>query len=159
MDAGDTIAFLKEREERLGAPIRFRTYTPWFAKLGGERRDWGVFLYTDGRTMVYEDFEREPMILGIPIPGAKKKKEKYVKLEASFPVSSIVSIERISRRDAEKSLETGHDASKPASGLARALRKLVTKIVLDDGSIYFIETMDHRKFANMINDFQKEMRV
>ena len=93
METGDTIAFLKEREEKLGAPLRYRTYSPWFGKVGGERRDYGVFLCTDGRTVLYEDFERNPMIMGIPLPV--KNKEKYVKMEHSFPVSSIVSIERV----------------------------------------------------------------
>ena len=93
MDTEDTMAFLKEREAKLGAPMKFRTYCTWFAKLGGERRDYGVFLYTDGRTMVYEDFERDPMILGIPIN--RKRKEKYVKMEESFPVDSITDVQRV----------------------------------------------------------------
>ena len=157
MDTGDTIAFLKEREEKLGAPIRFKTYTPWFAKLGGERRDWGVFLYTDGKTIIYEDFDREPMILGIPIPG-RKKKEEYVKLEASFPVSAIKAIDRVTRHDAEASLRKEYDVSKSAGIMSKALRKLVTKITLEDGSVYFLETMDHKKFKEMIETFQKEER-
>ena len=155
MNTGDTIAFLKEREEKLGSPIRFRTYAPWFARLGGERRDWGVFMYSDGKTMVYEDFERDPMILGIPIPG-RKNKEKYVKLEASFPVSSIVSIDRVTRKDAEKSLERKRDGSRSAGILSIALRKLVTKITLNDGSIFFMEIMDYSKFVSTIRNFQKE---
>lgn len=155
MDTGDTIAFLKEREEKLGAPIRFRTYTPWFAILGGEKREYGVFLCTDGKTMIYEDFERDPMIFGIPIPGMKKK-EKYVKLEGSFPVSSIASIDRVTRSSAEKSLQKMHDVAKSAGALSMALRKLVTKMTLTDGRIFFMETMDHRKFAEMIRTFQKE---
>ena len=155
MDTGDTIAFLKEREEKLGAPIKFRTYTPWFAKLGGERRDWGVFFYTDGKTMVYEDFDREPMILGIPLPG-RKKKDDYVKLEASFPVKEIISIDRVTRQDAEASLKRNHDVSRNAGWFSKAMRKLVTKVTLSDGSIFFMETMDHKKFKEMIEAFQKE---
>ena len=157
MDTGDTIAFLKEREEKLGSPIRFKTYTPWFAKLGGERRDWGVFLYTDGKTIIYEDFDREPMILGIPLPG-RKKKEEYVKLEASFPVSAIKAIDRVTRHDAEASLRKEYDVSRSAGIMSKALRKLVTKITLEDGSVYFLETMDHKKFKEMIETFQKEER-
>ena len=78
MDTNDTIQFLKEREERLGGRIRYRTYCTWYARLGCEKREYGVFLYTDGRTMAYEDFDREPQILGIPIK--RKSKEKYEKL-------------------------------------------------------------------------------
>ena len=155
MDTGDTIAFIKEREEKLGAPLKFRTYAPWFAKLGGEKRTWGVFLYSDGKTMVYEDFDRDPMILGIPIPG-RKNKEKYIKLEASFPVSSIVSVDRVTRSSAEKSLERGHDVSKTAGAFSKALRKLVSKITLEDGTVFFLEIMDHRKFVSTIMAFQKE---
>ena len=140
MDTGDTIAFIKEREEKLGAPLKFRTY---------------AFLYSDGKTMVYEDFERDPMILGIPIPG-RKNKEKYIKLEASFPVSSIVSVDRVTRSSAEKSLERGHDVSKTAGAFSKALRKLVSKITLEDGTVFFLEIMDHRKFVSTIMAFHKE---
>ncbi len=154
MDTADTVAFLKEREEKLGSPIVYKTYTPWFARLGGERRDWGVFLYTDGKTIIYEDFEREPMILGIPIPG--KKKEKYTKLECSFPVSSVVSIDCVTRTSAEDSLSRGHDVSKAATVFGKAFRKLVTKVTLSDGRILFFETMNHKEFSAMMEKFQKE---
>ena len=58
----DTINFIKEREEKLGAPLLFRTYSTWYGRIGKEEREYGVFLYTDGKTMVYEDFERNPQI-------------------------------------------------------------------------------------------------
>ena len=153
MDSEDTIAFLREREEKLGAPIKFRTYCPWFASPGGERRDYGVFLYTDGRTMIYEDFDREPMILGIPI--RRKHKEKYEKLEASFPVSSVVSVDRVTRAGAERSLELGRDITTAAGMLSIALRKLVTRIVLSDGTVLYMEIVDHRKFEKMIKEWKE----
>ena len=154
MDTEDTMAFLKEREAKLGAPMKFRTYCTWFAKLGGERRDYGVFLYTDGRTMVYEDFERDPMILGIPIN--RKRKEKYVKMEESFPVDSITDVQRVTRRSAEKSLEAKRDISRAPWLFSKAFCKLVTKISTADSGVIFVELMDHKAFVDMIRKFQKE---
>lgn len=156
METGDTIAFLKEREEKLGAPLRYRTYSPWFGTIGGERRDYGVFLCTDGRTILYEDFERNPMIMGIPLPV--KNKEKYVKMEHSFPVSSIVSIERVLRSDAERSVKLGSDFTKAPGLFGKAFRKLVTKVTLQDGSILFFEFMDHNEFVHIIQQFREENR-
>ncbi len=155
MDSADTIAFLKEREEKLGAPIKWRSYAPWFAKLRGEKREYGVFLYTDGKTMVYEDFDREPTILGIPI-GRNRKRDDYVKLEASFPVSAIKSIDRVTKTDAVRSYDKGRDCAANAGILSIALRKLVTKITLSDNTIYYMELMDHKKFVSTIKEFQKE---
>ena len=152
METGDTIAFLKEREEKLGAPLRYRTYSPWFGKVGGERRDYGVFLCTDGRTILYEDFERNPQILGIPI--RTKKKEKYEKLEVSFPASSIREISRVTKRSAEVSLYNGKDLSKQASFIDKALCAVVTKVVLDNGDILFFELMDPKKFEESAERFR-----
>ena len=65
MEINDTAQFIKEREERLGSRIRYRTYCTWYARIGHEKREYGVFLYTDGRTMAYEDFDREKLRRGI----------------------------------------------------------------------------------------------
>lgn len=154
LDSKDTVEFLKEREEKLGNPLLFRTYSTWFAKLGGERRDWGVFLYSDGRTMVYEDFDREPTLLGIPI--RRKNKEKYVKLEASFPVASIKGIDLVTRTAAESSMKMGKDLTKSANAFDRLFRKTVSRITLSDGTVFFMELMDHKEFIKLIKDFQKE---
>ena len=150
----DTIAFIKEREEKLGAPLRFRTYSTWFGRVGGETRQYGVFLYSDGKTMVYEDFERNPSILGFQIPV--KRKEKYVKLERSFPVSDIADISRVTMRSAEKSLAQERDLAFPAGKVTAILRRTVTKVRLSDGSVIFLELMDHKAFIRTIQQFQKE---
>ena len=154
METDDTITFLKEREARLGAPIIYRTYSTWFARLGGEKREYGVFLYTDGQTMVYEDFDRPPMILGIPIH--RKNKEPYVKLEDSFPLASIISIDRVTKNAAERSMVRGHDTASSASLLSKAFRRLVTKVTLSDGSVMFFELMDHKGFLRMVEKARRD---
>ena len=155
-DSKDTIEFLKEREAKLGHPLRFRTYSTWFAKLGGEKREWGVFLYSDGITMVYEDFDREPTVLGIPIK--RKNKEEYIKLEASFPVKDIKDISLVPRTAAEASFKMAKDLSKSAGSFSKLLRRTVSKITLEDGTIYFMELMDHKGFIKLIKEFQKEAK-
>ena len=153
MDTNDTIQFLKEREERLGGRIRYRTYCTWYARLGCEKREYGVFLYTDGRTMAYEDFDREPQILGIPIK--RKSKEKYEKLLVSFPVEAIAAIDRVTLDSAERSFESCRDVARSAGILAKAFRKLATKVTLADGTIMYFEMMDHKDFVNRIKEFQE----
>ena len=44
----ETMEFIKEREEKLGAPMLWRSYATWYAEKGRERREYGVFVYTDG---------------------------------------------------------------------------------------------------------------
>ena len=154
MDTNDTLQFLKEREEALGGRIRYRTYCTWYARIGHEKREYGVFLYTDGKTMMYEDFDRDPQILGIPIK--RRNKEKYEKLSVSFPVSTISSIDQVRLSDAERSFQAGRDAAGSAGALARALCKLVTKITLDDGTVIFFEMMDHKGFIDKIKEFKEE---
>ena len=155
MEINDTAQFIKDREERLGSRIRYRTYCTWYARIGHEKREYGVFLYTDGRTMAYEDFDREPQILGIPIK--RRNKEKYEKLEVSFPVSSIASIDRTSLKDAEKAFDARRDTAKSAGLFSRLFRKLVTRIMLDDGTVLFFEMMDHKDFLKRIEEFKEEL--
>lgn len=154
MDTEDTTAFLKEKEERLGAKIRFKTYSTWYGEIGGEKREWGVFLYSDGKVFILEDFNREPSILGFKI--TEKKNNDYVKYERTFLVSQIVDILQVTRNSAEKSVTLERDFSKPANLFAKAVQKLVTKVVLDDGSILFFEMMSHKDFMKTVAEFQKE---
>ena len=154
MDTDEAIAFIKEREERIGGKILYRTYSTWYGRIGREKREYGVFLYSDGRSFIYEDFERDPMILGIPIN--RKRKEKYVKMEESFPVDSITDVQRVTRRSAEKSLEAKRDISRAPGLFGKAFCKLVTKISTADSGVIFVELMDHRAFVDMIRKFQKE---
>ena len=63
----ETLNFLKEREEKLGAKIKMRTYALFYLCSDGEKREYGVFLYTDGSTFIFEDFYRPPTFLGIEL--------------------------------------------------------------------------------------------
>ena len=144
----ETIRFIKEREEKLGAPITFRTYSTWYGKVGGELREYGVFLYSDGKTLVYEDFDRNPQILGIPIHA--KNKPEYIKLEYSFPLSDIKGIDQVTRSSAEKAMKTLKDISRSPSALSRFFRRLVTRVILSDGSVLFFELIDHKAFKDMV---------
>ena len=149
----DTINFIKEREEKLGAPLLFRTYSTWYGRIGKEECEYGVFLYTDGKTMVYEDFERNPQIMGIPI--RQKNKPEYVKLEYSFPISDIKSVTQVTRASAEKSMKLMTDKTQEAAAFGKLFRRLVTKVTLNDGSVIFFELMDHKDFVRKINEYRR----
>ena len=129
----ETVRFIKEREEKLGAPITFRTYSTWYGKVGGELREYGVFLYSDGKTLVYEDFDRNPQILG-----------------NSFPLSDIKGIDQVTRSSAEKAVKAMKDISRSPSALSRFFRRLVTRVILSDGSVLFFELIDHKAFKDMV---------
>ncbi len=154
MDSDDAIGFIREREERIGGKILYRTYCTWYGRVGMEKREYGVFLYSDGKTVIYEDFDRAPQILGIPIKT--RKKEKYEKLEVSFPVSAIKSIRRVTKRSAQLSVMNARDMSRSANTLDRILRTLVTKVELDDGTVLFFEMIDHKEFVDRIRKFREE---
>ena len=79
MDVLSTREFLEAREKKLGSAIIWKSYAVWYASINGDKREYGVFLYTDGKTLVFEDFERTPTLMGIPV--ASIKKEKYEKYE------------------------------------------------------------------------------
>lgn len=154
MDNEDTAAFIKEKEERLGAKLRYRTYSTWYGEIGGEKREWGVFLYSDGVTFIFEDFNREPSILGIKL--TQKKNDDYVKYEKSFLVKDITDIVVVTMSSAGRSLASGRDISKPANLFAKTFQKLVTKVVLSDGTVFFFELMNHKEFVKTVETFQKE---
>ncbi len=154
MDEKETMLFLKEREEALGGKIIYKTFSTWFAELGGVKREYGIFLCTDGKTVMFEDFDREPQLLGIPLK--KKNKEEYRKMVVTFPPSAISSIDRVRLKDADKAFRAGIDTTKSAGAISRAFCKLVTKVVLDDGRIMFFEFMDHKEFVKKMTEFKKE---
>ena len=72
----ETLEFIKEREEKLGGQLLLRTYATWFAEVGGERREFGVFLYSDGKTLVIEDFFRPAKVLGYEIETKREKERR-----------------------------------------------------------------------------------
>ena len=152
MDTDEAIAFIKEREERIGGRILYRTYSTWYGRIGKEKREYGVFLYSDGKSFIYEDFERNPQILGIPIKT--KNKAKYEKLEVSFPASDIIEIARVTKRSAEVSLYNGKDLSRHPNILDKAFRAIVTKVVLKNGDVLFFELMEPKEFEANARKFR-----
>ncbi len=148
MDYIDSKAFIKEREDKLGAPIIYKAFSLFFAQLGGEKRDYGVFLYSDGRTINIEDYERNPSILGISYEPRKKK--EYKKFELSWRIDEIASVDLVTRQSADKSIKNGIDQTKCPSAIGKLVRKLITKITLTDGRIIFLEMMSHKEFVSFI---------
>ena len=142
----DTINFLRERESRLGSPITYRTYSLFYGSSKGESRQYGVFLYTDGETFIFEDFEHKPSLLGIEI--RKKEESGYVKLERSFRREDVVSINTVTRTSGVDGISTGL-RGKPVGGLMAKLRKTLQEVILSDGTIYWFELMEPEKFFNL----------
>ena len=101
----ETLKFLKEREEKLGGRMKMRTYALYYLSGDGEKREYGVFIYTDGSTFIFEDFYRPPTFLGIEIK--RKDKEEYVKMEHSFKKEDVLSASIVSMSDAIRSVEKG----------------------------------------------------
>ena len=132
MDTDEAIAFIKEREERIGGKILYRTYSTWYGRIGREKREYGVFLYSDGRSFIYE----------------------YEKLEVSFPASEIMEITRVTKRSAEVSLYNGKDLSKHPNIIDKAFRPIVTKVVLGNGDVLFFELMDPKEFEASARKFR-----
>ena len=148
MDDMDAALFLKEREEKLGGKITYRAYALFYGSSGGEKREYGVFLYSNGNTFCFEDFEREPQILGIPIK--RKNKEPYVKLEHSFKKSDVVDVEKVYQSSALDVIAGLASKAKRASGIGKVLKKTVTAVTLSDGTVYFFELMDKNRLDDIL---------
>ena len=156
MDDIDTREFIKEREDKLGGKLTLKTYCTFFAEVSGEKREYGVFLYSDGKTLVLEDFERVPSIMGIPLPYNKKKMGEYVKLEIMWSVDDIKNIDQVTRASAESSLKRMQDISKPAGVFDKMAKKLVTRIKLEDGRVFYLEMMSHKDFVSWVDRNKKK---
>lgn len=154
----DVKAFIEEREKKLGGKLIYRTYATWFAELGRERREWGVFLYSDGRSLVIEDFFHQSTVLGYAIKSKseKEREEAYVKLEITLSLDDVRDVEYCSRHSAEKSLKTINDVSKSATLFNKIFTKNCTKLVVGD-RIFFFELPSYKEFKNLI-DKNKEFK-
>lgn len=154
----DTIAFLEEREKKIGGKLIYRTFSTWFAEIGGERREWGVFMYSDGKTLAFEDFFHKTRILGYDISSkSEKEREKnYVKMEYFIPLSDIDECTYVSRPSAEKSLKTIKDVSKESTLFNKIFTKNCTRLKVGD-RVFFFELPSYREFRNMIEQ-HKEIR-
>ena len=153
MDVFSTREFLEAREKKLGSAIIWKSYAVWHASINGDKREYGVFLYTDGKTLVFEDFERTPTLMGIPV--ASIKKEKYEKYEVMVNISEIKDIYTVTRSSAESSVRNMRDASREPSFVGKLFKKLVTKVSLFDGRVYFFEMMDASGFKKKIMELKK----
>ncbi len=148
----DVLAFIEEREKKIGGKLIYRTYATWFAELGRERREWGVFLYTDGKTLMIEDFYRPSTVLGYEINSRSEKERKanYVKLEIPLLLSDVTEVDYVSRPSAEKSLKTINDVSKSATLFNKIFTKNCVKLKVGE-RIFFLELPSYREFKNLID--------
>lgn len=148
----ETRLFLEEREKKLGGKLIYRSYATWFAEINGERREYGVFLYSDGTTLVVEDFFRPTTFLGYRV-GTKNEKEReknYTKMEIFLPIKEITCTEYCSRHSAEKSLKTLNDVSKRATLFNKIFTKTCTKVKCKD-RVFFFELPSFKEFINLVN--------
>ena len=145
MDNSDIemIEFLKEREAHIGSRIIYRTYSLFYGANTGEKREWGVFLYSDGNRFIFEDFDRKPRFLGIEMNTSKRP--KYEKMERSFMKDDVYSITKVTRSSAMEVIAKRAESAKPASGFSKTFRKTLTEVRLKDGTRYYFELMDQKE--------------
>ena len=147
----DTMAFIEEREKKIGGKLIFRTFSTWFAELGGERREWGVFMYSDGKTLAFEDFFHRSKIFGYDLStkGEKEREKNYIKMEVFLPISDIVECTYVSRPSAEKSLKTLKDVSKESTLFNKIFTKNCTRLKVGE-RVFFFELPSFREFKDLI---------
>ncbi len=146
----DTAAFIKEREDKLRGKLIYRSYATWYGEANGNEREYGVFLYSDGNTLVIEDFERTPTLFGIKLKPRTNK--EYTKLEIFIPLSMIKAIDKITRASAEKSLKAEKDLGKEANLFDRIFRKTVIRVNLENGDTYYFEIPDFKQLEKLIKE-------
>ncbi len=153
----ETLEFIKEREEKLGGPLLLRTYATWFAEVGGERREFGVFMYSDGNTLVIEDFFRPAKVLGYELETKREKarKKEYRKMEILLPVEDISEVQLVSKGRAEEALKTGNVDIKAAGGMSKLFSRTFTMIKAGERTFFF-EIPDHKAFKNDLNKFKNK---
>ena len=153
MERESTELFLKERENKLGSPILWKSYATWHNSLRGEEKEYGVFVYTDGNTLVFKDFERTPTLMGIPVSAIKKA--EYRKYEVLLSIKDIREISTVTKSSAMRSVRAGKKMTRKPNIMDKAFRKLVSMVEMDSGELYFFELMDRKEFENKIMDFRK----
>ncbi len=153
----DVKAFIKEREDKLGSPLLYRSFATWYAELGRERRDFGVFIYSDGKTLVIEDFFKETRILGYKVESKKEEERlaNYKKMEIFIPIDEISSVESVSRSSAEASLKKQTDISKLSSLFNKLLTKNACRVKTKDRT-FFLELPSVKEFKKVIEKFKGE---
>ena len=143
--------FIQDLEARFGGSITYRTYSTWFASNEGVSREFGVFVFVINGVFYFEDFERKPAIFGFALK-ARKNEPKYVKFERSFKASDVKSITLVSKSKA-LSCADGYikqESIQAANRYEKLLRPLVTRLVLVDGTTYFFELIEQKKFIQAL---------
>lgn len=158
----DSLTFLHEIERRRGAPIEWRTYATWWGTNGhgGMERVWGVFLYRIGSTFWFEDFEKKYTFLGFPIKKPKNEPD-YVKFEDSFDAHDVLSIKKITKRQAERIVQGTLDPAriKPAGFFKSLFNDTLSMLTLSDGNVHLFQLIDDKAFAKELERLQAEPRT
>ena len=145
--------FIQERETKLGYKIKWRTFSTWFGSNRGILREYGVFLCSFSDSLYLEDFERLPTFLGYPIN--RKNREKYVMYDRIIHSRDIVSIRRVRKSDAEKTIRAkGTIPLSEASGITQVFAKMVTQVELKDGELLYFELISNKEFVNTCKELQ-----
>lgn len=151
----ETLQFIKEREEKLGGAMLWRSYATWFAEIGRERRDFGVFAYSDGKTLILEDFFRPATLLGYELETKREKerRKEYRKMEIHIPISTITSLTLVTKNRAEKALRNITKEIKEASVLERILFRTVARVEAD-GRVFLLELPDYKEFKRQLESYK-----
>lgn len=158
-----TEEFVKEKEDKLGGKLIYRSFAVWYGDDKGNRREYGAFVYSDGRMLGIEDFFRPSKILGYELKtkGEEKRRSEYKKMEIMLPLSDIKCIEKVSQRKAEKSSKLHKDITKKVNTFTSALFRCVTKLVTEDITIY-LELPSHKEFVETLfknNNIKEKKRM
>lgn len=145
--------FIEELEERHGGKVKYRTFSTWFATNHGIIREFGVFIYEINGVFYYEDFERKPSLFGFSIKP-RKKQAPFVKLEGSFTPESVASISRVVKSQAVACAEgyRSQESLAPAGSLQKIFSSLVNRVVLKDGTTFFLELLNPKEFEQIVRE-------
>ncbi len=145
--------FIKAREAKLGYKIKWRTFSTWFGSNRGILREYGVFLCSFSDSLYLEDFERLPTFLGYTIQ--RKNREEYVMYDRIIHSRDIVSIRRVRKSDAEKTVRSkGAVPLVEPSKLTQVFAKMVTQVELKDGELLYFELISNKEFVNTCKELQ-----
>lgn len=149
----DTKKFLAELEAKHGGPVKWRTYATWFGSDDGTVREYGVFLYSINGTFYFEDFERMPSLLGIPLKP-RKNAPPYEKYEGCFKGSDIKRTMTITKGQAYDCIRGSRAAANlnEAGLFGKLFKPLVLLVEMSDGTALFFELMDRKLFLEKIKE-------
>ena len=145
--------FITARETKLGYKIKWRTFSTWFGSNRGIVREYGVFLCSFADSLYLEDFERLPTFLGYPMK--RKNQAEYVMYDRIIHSRDIVSIRRVRKSDAEKTVRSKGSVPlcKP-SKFMQVFAKMVTQVELKDGELLYFELISNKDFVKTCKELQ-----